>query len=93
MERVTPNLCINYGTNEAGNISRASPHFLKDHFDSVGLPSPDAEIVFLGTQGEKLYFGQEGMIVVRSQSVIDCYQAMKRLARQLSTTDGSELAT
>jgi len=25
MERVTPNLCINYGTNEAGNISRASP--------------------------------------------------------------------
>jgi long-chain acyl-CoA synthetase len=87
IERVTPNLCINYGTNEAGNISRASPNFLKDHFDSVGNASPNAEIAIWGTQGERLEIGQEGIIVVRGQSVIDRYEGDK-LANRAAFRDG-----
>jgi cyanophycin synthetase len=87
IERATPNLCINYGTNEAGNISRASPSFLANHFDSVGRISPDAEISIIGTQGEGLGRGQEGIIMVRGQSVVDCYEG-DEVASKAAFRDG-----
>jgi acyl-CoA synthetase (AMP-forming)/AMP-acid ligase II len=71
--RVTPNLCINYGTNEAGTISFASPEFLTAHFSSVGKRAPAAEIAVLGPKGEHLGAGEEGLIAVRGPCVIDGY--------------------
>jgi acyl-CoA synthetase (AMP-forming)/AMP-acid ligase II len=71
--RVTPNLCINYGTNEAGLIAWAGPEFLKEHFSSVGRTAPFTRIEVLGPKGEQLGPGEEGVVVVRGPCVIDGY--------------------
>lgn len=71
--RLTPNLCINYGTNESGTISFANPEFLRAHFSSVGKLTPAAGIAVLGPKGETLSPGEEGLIVVRGPCVIDGY--------------------
>ena len=71
--RVTPNLCINYGTNESGTISFTSPHVLSTHFSSVGKLTPAAEVAVLGPKGEDLGPGEEGLITVRGPCVIDGY--------------------
>lgn len=73
MQRLTPNLCINYGTNEAGSITRATPDLLARHPETVGVVAPLTEIAVLGPQGLPQPAGQQGMIAVRGASIIDGY--------------------
>ncbi|MGE3872467.1 MAG: AMP-binding protein, partial [Parvibaculaceae bacterium] len=73
-ERLTPNLCINYGTNEVGSITRATPDLLKQHPDSVGTAAPLTEIAVLGARGQVLEPNQEGMIAVRGPCVVERYE-------------------
>jgi acyl-coenzyme A synthetase/AMP-(fatty) acid ligase len=75
MERLTPNLCINYGTNEAGSITRAAQNLLMRHPETVGAAALLTELVVIGTDGQSLQAGQEGMVAVRGPCVIDGYEA------------------
>ena len=52
LELVTPNLCINYGTNESGPMTRAAPELLKRYPDTVGSAAPLSEIAVLNHKGE-----------------------------------------
>lgn len=71
--KISPMLCINYGTNEAGPVSRASPSFLAQHPDSVGLVTPDTDIMICDEDGEAVDHGQPGSIRVRGGSVVEGY--------------------
>lgn len=82
MERLTPNLCINYGTNEAGSITRATPGLLTRHPLSVGIAAPLTEISVRGAQGEILPAGAQGMIAVRGPCVIDGYEGDDKATAQ-----------
>jgi len=86
-ERLTPNLCINFGTNEAGSITRATPDLLKRHPGSVGTAAPLTEIAVLGAQGQALEPGQEGMIAVRGPCVIERYEGDEQ-ATAMAFKDG-----
>ena len=74
LERISPNLCINYGTNEAGSITRATPTIAARYSGTVGTAAPLTEIAILGPQGERLDAPKEGMIAVRGPCVIDGYR-------------------
>jgi acyl-coenzyme A synthetase/AMP-(fatty) acid ligase len=74
VERLTPNIFINYGTNETGSITRATPELLKRYPESVGTASPLTEVAVLGHQGSVLEHDKEGMIVVRGPCVIKRYE-------------------
>ena len=72
-ERVTPNLCIYYGTNESGPISRAEPSLLARHPDTVGTISPHTDITIVNDAGKTVGPGQAGSIKVRGGSVVEGY--------------------
>jgi acyl-coenzyme A synthetase/AMP-(fatty) acid ligase len=72
--RLTPNLCINYGTNEAGTITRASSVVLKRHPNSVGMTAPLTEFAIVSANGEIAEPGKQGMVVVRGPCVINRYE-------------------
>lgn len=73
-QRITPNLCINYGTNEAGSITRATPDLLARHPESVGTAAPLTELAVLDYRGEPLPCGKQGMVAVRGSCIIDGYE-------------------
>jgi acyl-CoA synthetase (AMP-forming)/AMP-acid ligase II len=72
-DKLTPNLCIYYGSNESGPISRAEPSVLARHPDTVGTISPGTEIAIVNEDGQIAQPGQAGTIKVRGESVVDGY--------------------
>lgn len=73
-KRISPNLCINYGTNEAGSITRATPTFLARYPGTVGTVAPLTEIAIISAQREPRGSEKPGMIAVRGPCVIDGYE-------------------
>jgi acyl-CoA synthetase (AMP-forming)/AMP-acid ligase II len=71
--KISPMLCINYGTNEAGPVARMSPAFLTQHPDSVGHITPGAEVVICADDGTPAEPGIPGSIKVRGGSVVEGY--------------------
>jgi long-chain acyl-CoA synthetase len=73
MSKISPNLCINYGTNETGPIARASPGLLLRHPDSVGAIAPRTEVAIFGEDDRPLTANRPGAIRVRGDSVVEGY--------------------
>jgi acyl-CoA synthetase (AMP-forming)/AMP-acid ligase II len=66
-------LCINYGTNEAGPVTRMSPTFLARHPDSIGCVTPETEVMICADDGTPAEPGIPGSIKVRGGSVVEGY--------------------
>jgi acyl-CoA synthetase (AMP-forming)/AMP-acid ligase II len=71
--KISPMLCINYGTNEAGPVSRMSPAFLIRHPDSIGRVTPNTEVMICAADGTPAQPGNPGSIKVRGGSVVEGY--------------------
>jgi long-chain acyl-CoA synthetase len=73
VNKISPNLCINYGANETGPIARASPGLLLRHPDTVGAIAPRTEVAIFGEDDHPLAPNTPGAIRVRGDSVVDRY--------------------
>ncbi len=65
-QRLTPNLHVSYGINEAGVVACARPQDLDRHIATVGRAMPGNEIVILDDAGQPVTDGGVGELRVRS---------------------------
>lgn len=71
--RATPHIYANYGANEAGNVTLATPEMLARFPTTVGKRAPGMEIELLDPHGRPVAPGVIGQVRVRSQGMIRGY--------------------
>ncbi|MGE0153643.1 MAG: class I adenylate-forming enzyme family protein [Reyranellaceae bacterium] len=73
--RMSPHVYTNYGANEAGNFSVATPDMLAQHPDTVGKPAPGVDFELVDERGRRVGVGETGHVRVRSPGMIQGYVA------------------
>ena len=71
--RISPNLHVDYGTNDAGSIAVATPGDLDRHPDTVGRPFPKLEVEIVDDAGQPVPPDVEGEIRLRGPGVTHGY--------------------
>jgi acyl-CoA synthetase (AMP-forming)/AMP-acid ligase II len=71
--RVTPNVVVNYGSNEAWFVTRAGPVEQIRFPDTVGLPYDGVEVEVVDDQGARLPAGETGLVRVRGSGFVRGY--------------------
>lgn len=71
--RMTPNLFINYGTNDAGTLAAADPAALDRYPDTIGRPLPGVEIEIVGDNDICVPAGEIGPIRARGPGFASAY--------------------
>jgi len=71
--RITAELHVEYGTNDAGTLAVATPEMLARHPDTAGRPVPGLEIEIVDDAGRPLPVGEPGHIRVRGPGVASGY--------------------
>ncbi|MGE0725432.1 MAG: class I adenylate-forming enzyme family protein, partial [Alphaproteobacteria bacterium] len=71
--RISPNLYVDYGTNDAGSIAVATPADLDRHPDTVGRPFERLQVEVVDPLGRPLPAGIEGEIRLRGPGVTAGY--------------------
>ncbi|MDX1490795.1 MAG: class I adenylate-forming enzyme family protein [Pseudohongiellaceae bacterium] len=72
-QKVTPNLYLNYGTNETPCVSVASPQLYDSVQNTVGIPHPLMEVQIVDDMLNELAIGETGQIRMRGPGTISCY--------------------
>jgi long-chain acyl-CoA synthetase len=67
--RISPQVHINYGTNETGPLAAAGPALLQRHPNCVGLPVEGVELRIVDEEGRELPRGRVGRIGVRGEEI------------------------
>ena len=74
-ERITPNLWVGYGTNEAWYATVATPDECCAHPGTVGRPAPGVEVRIVDADLNDVAPGKPGLIAIRSPQNISGYLA------------------
>jgi acyl-coenzyme A synthetase/AMP-(fatty) acid ligase len=72
-QRLTPNLAVTYGTNEAGNLTWAGPATLDALPGTVGFPYPGITVEIVDEAGRVLAPGEVGDIRLRADGFPSAY--------------------
>lgn len=78
MHRLTPNLYVMYGTNEAGIVAVAGPEQLRGDPRTVGTPVTGASIEIVDEKDRPLPPGETGVIRMRAPGMITSYVGDER---------------
>jgi acyl-coenzyme A synthetase/AMP-(fatty) acid ligase len=73
MERLSTRIYTNYGANETGNVTIATPEMLAAHPQTVGRPVAGAEIRLVDHDGAPVATGQLGHVRLRTSGMIAGY--------------------
>jgi cyanophycin synthetase len=73
LSELTLNLSVIYGTNEAWTVSTAKPTDVLSYPDTVGKIIDGVSVKVVDSQMQPVQSGEKGLIVVRSDQVIDGY--------------------
>ena len=74
--RLSPNLFIDYSSNEAGGMAAATPGILENYPDSVGLPLQGVELEIVDGEGRRAPTGVVGRIRVRGSGMTHCTEGV-----------------
>jgi acyl-coenzyme A synthetase/AMP-(fatty) acid ligase len=72
-EKITPNLCVNYGATETGPVALADPELLLRHPDSVGRAVPWGRVQIVDEEDRPVPAGRSGILRFRSYCAGDGY--------------------
>jgi long-chain acyl-CoA synthetase len=67
--RISPNLSIQYGSNETGGIAAAPPELVERHPDCVGFPLPGLELQVVDDEDRPVAAGNLGHVRVRGAGI------------------------
>ncbi len=67
--RISPNLSIQYGSNEAGGIAAASPALVERYPDCVGLPLPGIELQVVDENDQPVSTESWGLVRIRGAGI------------------------